>query len=68
MVRRVKQADMVGAIDLEGVGKDDPRLATWLEEHRSRNGGKLHVGLGGRGVRIVFSRQVDLEYWRKNYA
>ncbi|MFL5286978.1 MAG: hypothetical protein ACJ8AW_39910 [Rhodopila sp.] len=67
MVKRIKQDDMAGALELEGVGRDDPRLAQWLEEHRLRNGGKIHIGLGGRGVRIVFSRQADLTYWQKHY-
>ena len=68
MVKRIKQEDMAGALELEGVGKDDPRLQTWLEEHRSRNGGKLRVGLGARGVRIMFSREADLEYWKQRYV
>jgi hypothetical protein len=67
MVKRIKQEDMVGAVELEGIGRDDPRLAQWLEEHRLRNGGKIHVGLGARGVRIVFSREADLRYWQKHY-
>jgi hypothetical protein len=65
MVKRVKQEDMAGALELEGIGKDDPGLQQWLEEHRGRNGGKLRVGLGGTGVRI--SREADLSYWRQHY-
>ena len=68
MVKRIKQNDMAGALELEGVDRDDPRLAQWLEEHRSRNGGKIHIGLGGRGGRIVFSRQADLKYWQTHYG
>jgi hypothetical protein len=67
MVKRVKQEDMAGALELEGIGKDDPRLQQWLEEHRGRNGGKIRVGLGGKGVRIIFSREADLSYWRQHY-
>jgi hypothetical protein len=26
MVKRIKQEDMAGALELEGIGKDDPRL------------------------------------------
>jgi hypothetical protein len=59
---------MAGAFELEGIGKDDPRLQQWLEEHRGRNGGKLRVSLGGRGVRIIFSRELDLKYWQQRYA
>jgi hypothetical protein len=68
MVKRIKQEDMAGALELEGVGKDDPRLQQWLEEHRARNGGKLRVGLGANGVRVLFSREADLDYWRRHYA
>jgi hypothetical protein len=68
MVKRVRQEDMAGALELEGIGKDDPRPQEWLEEHRGRNGGKLRVGLGGRGVRIIFSREADLTYWQQHYV
>jgi hypothetical protein len=56
MVKRIKQEDSAGA------------LQQWLEEHRGRNGGKLRVGLGGRGVRIIFSREADLRYWQEHYG
>jgi hypothetical protein len=59
MVKRIKQEDMAGALELEGIGKDDPRLQRWLEEHRGRNGGK--------GVRVMFARDADLHYWRLHY-
>ena len=65
MVKRIKQEDMAGALELEGIGKDDPRLQQWLEEHRGRNGGKLRVA-GWQGVRIIFSREADLSYWQQH--
>ena len=68
MVKRIKQEDLAGALELQGISKDDPQLQQWLEGHRGRNGGKLRVGLGGRGVRIIFSREADLKYWRQHYA
>ena len=68
MVKRMKQEDMAGALELEGIGKDDPKLQQWLEEHRIRNGGKLRIGLGGRGVRVIFSREADLRYWQQHYG
>jgi hypothetical protein len=67
MVKRIKQEDMAGALELEGIGKDDPRLQRWLEEHRGRNGGKIRGGLGGKGVRVMFARDADLHYWRLHY-
>jgi len=67
MVKRIRQEDMAGALEFEGVGKDDPQLQHWLDEHRARNGGKLRVGLGGKGVRVMFAREADLQYWRLRY-
>src|SRR5450432_476843 len=56
---------MAGARELEGIGKDDPRLQQLLEEHRGRNGGMLRVGFGGRGVRIIFSptSRIRRRFW-----
>ena len=69
MVKRIKQEDLAGgALELQGISKDDLQLQQWLEEHRGRNGGKLRVGLGGRGVRIIFSREADLRYWQEHYG
>jgi hypothetical protein len=67
MVKRIKQEDMAGALELEGIGKDDPRLQKWLEEHRARNGGKLRVGLGGKGVRVMFSKSADMAFWKAQF-
>lgn len=67
MVKRIKEEGMAGALELEGMGKDDPRLQAWLDEHRARNGGKVRVGLGGKGVRVMFARDADLQYWRSHY-
>jgi hypothetical protein len=68
MVKRIKQEDMAGALELEGIGKDDPQLQLWLDEHRGRNGGKIRVGLGGKGVRVMFARDADMRYWQQHYA
>jgi hypothetical protein len=67
MVKRIKEEGMAGALEFEGMGKDDPRLQEWLDEHRARNGGKVRVGLGGKGVRVMFARDADLQYWRSHY-
>jgi len=37
----------------EGVEWDELKLAQWIEEHRRRNGGKIHIGLGRKEVRII---------------
>ena len=67
MVKRIKEEGMAGVLEFEGVSKDDPRLQGWLDEHRARNGGKIRVGLGGKGVRVMFARGADLQYWRSHY-
>ena len=67
MVKRIKEEGMAGALELEGIAKDDPRLQDWLDEHRARNGGKIRVGLGGKGVRVMFAREADLTHWRQRY-
>jgi hypothetical protein len=67
MVKRIKQEDMAGALELEGIGKDDPQLQQWLEEHRARNGGKLRLGLGGKGVRVMFSKSADMALWKARF-
>jgi hypothetical protein len=46
MVKRNKQEDMAGALELEGVGKDDPRLQQWLEEHRAATAASSASALG----------------------
>ena len=47
MVKRSKQEEMAGPLELEGhrQRRSPPSaLQQWLEEHRARNGGKLRVG------------------------
>ena len=64
MVKRVKQEDMAGVLELEGRSSDDPEFQGWMEEHRARNGGKIRVAKGARGVRVMFSKAADLEHWK----
>jgi hypothetical protein len=65
MVKRVRQEDMAGVLEFEGMTRNDPRLARWLEDHRARGGGKVRVGLGSKGLRVIFSREADLKHWQK---
>jgi hypothetical protein len=67
MVKRIKEEGMAGALEFEGMSRDDVQLQEWLDEHRARNGGKIRVGLGGKGVRVMFARDADLQYWRLHY-
>jgi hypothetical protein len=67
MVKRIKEEGVAGALELEGLTKDDPQLQAWLDEHRARNGGKIRVGLGSKGVRVIFVRDADLHHWKQRY-
>jgi hypothetical protein len=67
MVKRIREEGMAGALEFEGISKDDPQLHAWLDEHRARNGGKIRLGLGGKGVRVMFARDADLQYWRSHH-
>lgn len=64
MVKRIKQEDMAGVLEFEGRTSDDPEFKQWMEEHRARNGGKVRVGLGAKGVRVVFSKEADMAHWK----
>lgn len=64
MVKRVKQEDMAGVLEFEGRTGEDPEFKQWMEEHRARNGGKLRVGQGAKGVRVMFSKEADMAHWK----
>ena len=64
MVKRVKQEDMAGVLEFEGRTSDDPEFKAWMEDHRARKAGKIWVSLGGKGVRVMFSKETDMAYWR----
>jgi hypothetical protein len=67
MVKRIKEEGMAGALEFAGISREDPRLQEWLEDHRARNGGKIRVGLGGKGVRVMFARQSDMAVWKERF-
>ena len=62
MVKRHKQEEIAGVLEFEGLTPDDPAFKGWMEEHRSRNGGKLRVSQGGTGVRVMFSKEADMTF------
>lgn len=64
MVRRVKQEDLAGVLEFEGRTSDDPEFKKWMDDHRARNGGKIRVGRGATGVRVMFSKEADMVHWR----
>ncbi len=43
MVKRRKQEEIAGVLEFEGHTPEDPVFKEWMEDHRSRNGGKVRV-------------------------
>ena len=68
MVKRTKVEDIAGVLEFAGRTKEDPEFLQWLEEHRTRNGGKLRVSQGATGVRVAFSRAADMAAWKPRQA
>lgn len=64
MVRRRKEEDIAGVLEFEGRTNEDPELLEWLADHKARNGGKIRVGHGGKGVRVMFSKEADMALWK----
>jgi hypothetical protein len=64
MVKRRKQEDAVGVLEFEGRSSDDPTFTQWLADHKARNGGKLRVSKGATGVRVMFSKEADMAFWK----
>ena len=64
MVKRRKEEEIVGVLEFEGRTSDDPEVMKWLAEHKARNGGKIRVSRGSRGLRVAFSKDADLALWR----
>ncbi len=64
MVKRTKQEDVAGVLEFEGRTSEDPEFTEWMEDHRARNGGKLRIGLGAKGVRVMFTKAADMAHWK----
>jgi hypothetical protein len=64
MVKRRKQEDAVGVLEFEGRSSEDPTFKQWLAEHKAGNGGKLRVSKGATGVRVMFSKEADMAFWK----
>ena len=65
MVKRRKEEEIVGVLEFEGRGSEDPEVINWLAEHKARNGGKIRVSRGGTGVRVAFSKAADMAFWQE---
>lgn len=64
MVKRRKEEEIVGVLEFEGRTSEDPEFVEWLADHRARNGGKVRVSQGGKGVRVMFSKEADMTFWK----
>jgi hypothetical protein len=64
MVKRRKQEDAVGVLEFEGRSSDDATFKQWLADHKARNGGKVRVSKGATGVRVMFSKEADMAFWK----
>ena len=64
MVKRRKEEDIVGVLEFEGRTSEDPEFMDWLDDHKARGGGKIRVSQGGKGVRVVFSKEADMALWK----
>jgi hypothetical protein len=64
MVRRRKQEDIVGVLEFAGKTSEDPEVMQWLADHKARNGGKIRVSRGVSGVRVAFSKDADMAFWK----
>lgn len=64
MVKRRKQEEIAGILEFAGRTSEDPEFKDWMADHKSRNGGKLRVSKGATGVRVMFSKEADMEFWQ----
>ena len=64
MVKRRVEEQIAGVLEFEGQRAEDPEFMQWLASHKERNGGKIRVSQGGRGVRVMFSKEADMTLWK----
>jgi hypothetical protein len=65
VVKRRKEEDIAGILEFDGRAAEDPEFLEWLADHKSRNGGKIRVSQGGKGVRVMFSKDADMAFWQR---
>lgn len=64
MVKRRKEEEVVGVLEFEGRTSEDPEFMEWMADHKARNGGKIRVSQGGKGVRVMFGKEADMALWK----
>jgi hypothetical protein len=65
MVKRRKEEDIAGILEFDGRTSDDPEFIEWLADHKARNGAKIRVSQGGKGVRVMFAKDADMAFWKQ---
>ena len=65
MVKRRKQEEIAGVLEFAGCSADDPTFKRWVAEHRAQNGGNLRMSKGATGVRVMFSKEADMTFWKE---
>lgn len=63
MVKRRKEPDFAGVLEFAGRSGDDAEFLDWMTDHKARNGGKIRVSQGAKGVRVMFSKEADMALW-----
>ncbi len=64
MVKRQKPPEIAGILEFEGKAEDDAEFQGWLAEHRQAKGGSIRVSRGGKGVRVMFTKDADMAIWK----
>ncbi|MFC7738520.1 hypothetical protein ACFQX4_22520 [Roseomonas sp. GCM10028921] len=65
MIKRRKQEEIAGVLEFAGHSSDDRTFKQWLADHKGRNGGNLRVSKGATGVRVMFSKEADMAFWKE---
>ena len=64
MVKRRKEEDIAGVLEFAGRASDDAEFMGWVADHKARNGGKIRVGQGAKGIRVMFTKEADMTLWK----
>jgi len=64
MVKRRNEEVVVGVLEFEGHASEDAEFKTWMADHKARNGGNVRVSRGAKGVRVMFSKEADMAFWK----
>jgi len=65
VVKRRKQEEIAGVLEFAGCSSEDPTFKRWVAEHRAQNGGNLRMSKGATGVRVMFSKEADMIFWKE---